>query len=91
MMIRVKLKKDRTFRPVIHWQRERWWVNYSTGGYFAIFKNDDSTWSHWGNQHRRFSLQREAIQEYLSADREERLRAAREYRKLKQKEQRYVV
>jgi hypothetical protein len=91
MTIRVKLQRDRTFKHVIGWQRERWWVNYSTGGYFAIFKNDDGTWSHWGNQHRRFSLQREAIHEYLQAEAEDRLRSAAQYRKLKLKEQRYVV
>jgi hypothetical protein len=89
--IRVKLQRDRTFKPVIGWQNERWWVNYATGGYFAIFKNNDGTWSNWGNQSRRFSTQREAIREYLSADEKCKVQAQAEYRKLKAKEQRYVV
>lgn len=89
--IRVKLQRDRTFKPVVRWQREKWWVNCSTGTYFAIFKNDDGTWSHMGNAHRRFSTQREVIQEWLTAEKECLEAAVAGYRQRKSKEQRYVV
>jgi hypothetical protein len=89
--IRVKLQRDKTFKPVLVWHVQKWWVNTSEGTYFAIFKNNDGTWSHVNNYQRRYSSIREVIQEWLSADREARERAIANYRKTKKTEQCYAI
>ena len=89
--VKVKLQRNWGFKPTVTWQKDMWWVNLSTGGYFAIYKNDDGTWSHWGNLQRRFDSDFEAMQEYLSASREENLKSRAQYLKRRAKEHHIVI
>lgn len=91
MRVRVKIQKNRHFKPVIHWQREMYWVHLHTGGYFHVIMNEGGTWSHPGNYHRRVPTVRDAIQEYLEIEAKEKAKSRHRYRALRVKEKVFAL
>jgi hypothetical protein len=86
LRFRVKIQRDREWRPTQH-QDKRFWINLPDGAYFPIFQSATGLWHNLYARHLEHSTMKKSIEDGL----ERSVMMAQRYRRIRARERVFTL